>query len=59
MKKPLTASHGNVDGSLAHLRNNYMEAEKNILKGYFLEIKLEMHFFNIWIMIVICCLMKL
>lgn len=27
--KPLTASHGNVDGSLAHLRNTYMEAERN------------------------------
>lgn len=26
--KPLTASHGNVDGELAHLRNTYMEAER-------------------------------
>ena len=25
---PITASHGNMDGSLAHLRNTYMESEK-------------------------------
>ena len=26
--KPLTASHGNINGELAHLRNTYMEAER-------------------------------
>jgi len=27
--KPLTASHGNISGELAHLRNTYMEAERD------------------------------
>ena len=26
--KPLTASHGNINGKLAHLRNTYMTAER-------------------------------
>ena len=25
---PLTANHGNIDGDLAHLRNTYMESER-------------------------------
>jgi len=27
--KPLTASHGNIDGSLAHYRDTYMQAERD------------------------------
>lgn len=27
--KPQTASHGNISGSLAHLRNTYMQAERD------------------------------
>ncbi len=44
--KPLTASHGNINGSLAHLRNTYMEAERNYFEELLSRDKVRETFFQ-------------
>ncbi|MBE6150830.1 MAG: hypothetical protein E7162_03305 [Firmicutes bacterium] len=44
--KPLTASSGNIDGALAHLRNTYMEAERNYFEKLLSRDKVREAFFQ-------------